>query len=90
MPSKKKGDLNQVEIHIDFVLLQVIILLVLQPHSRKMKGKNLKERSHKRLNMIAALKMNNKSLAAALGKYIVQAQYIASKYIHIHFVVTVM
>lgn len=55
-----------------------------------MKGKNLKERSHKRLNMIAALKMNNKSLAAALGKYIVQAQYIASKYIHIHFVVTVM
>lgn len=53
-----------------------------------MKGKNLKERSHKRLNMIAALKMNNKSLAAALGKYIVQ--YIASKYIHIHFVVTVM
>jgi len=55
-----------------------------------MKGKNLKERSHKRLNMIAALKMNNKSLAAALGKYIVQTQYIASKYIHIHSVVTVM
>lgn len=40
----------------------------LQSHSRKMKTKNQKEISHMKLNMAAALKKNNQSLAAALGK----------------------
>ena len=37
-------------------------------HSKKMKTKNQKEISHMKLNMAAALKKNNQSLAAALGK----------------------
>lgn len=40
----------------------------LQSHSRRMKTKNQKEISHMKLNMAAALKKNNQSLAAALGK----------------------
>jgi len=44
MPSKKKGDLNQVEIHIDFVLLQVYNSSCPSASQQKNEGQELKRK----------------------------------------------
>ena len=71
MPLKKKtqkADSMQVDTKQRYSVLFFMVATLQSHHSRKMKTKNQKEISHMKLNMAAALKKNNQSLAAALGK----------------------